>query len=231
MSRRRLLDLFCGAGGASAGYHRAGFEVVGVDNEPHPDYPFEMIVADATTFPLDGFDAYAGSPPCHDHSSLRHGQAAEHGTAWMLAHTIARFRATGRPWVVENVDSADLAGELRIVLCGSQFGLGTVCRDGVYRQLRRHRQFASNVLLLQPGRCRHKGEPIGVYGNGGPGRRDRAGIRADTGRRAGYQGYRDECPAAMGIDWMKHHDLAQAIPPAYTEYIGHQLLEAMEAAA
>lgn len=229
--KRRMLDLFCGAGGASMGYHLAGFEVVGVDSEPHPDYPFEFVLADANTYPLEGFDAYAASPPCHDHSSLRHGQVAAHGTGWMLAHTLERLKAAGRPWIVENVGSADLAGELRVVLCGSQFGLGTVCRDGEYRQLRRHRQFASNVLLMAPGLCRHKGEPIGVYGNGGPGRRDRSGRRSDTGRRAGYQGYRDESKAAMGIDWMRQEDLSQAIPPAYTEFLGAQLLADIEAAA
>lgn len=202
----RLLDLFCGGGGASMGYAAAGFEVVGVDVEPQPRYPFEFVQADATTFPLDGFDAYAGSPPCIDHSDLASIGGA-HGTGWMLAHTIERFRAAGKPYVVENVDSADLPGEL--TLCGTQFGL----RSGRY-WLRRHRRFASNVFLMAPGRCTCARKPIGgVYGTGG---------EQTTGR--GYKWGRAGRREAMGIDWMTHAEIAQAVPPAYTQFIGEQLM-------
>jgi DNA (cytosine-5)-methyltransferase 1 len=205
VSRPRLLDLFCGAGGAAMGYHRAGFEVVGVDIEPQPRYPFEFHKADATTFPLGGFDVLAGSPPCNDHSSLV-SRCGPDGTGWMLAHTIERFRSARKPYVVENVDSADLPGEL--VLCGTQFGL----RSG-RRWLKRHRRFASNVLLMAPGRCTCSGKPIGgVYGNGGGGSQTR--------------GWKfDAAPSreAMGINWMNRAELSKAIPPAYTEFI-EQLL-------
>jgi DNA (cytosine-5)-methyltransferase 1 len=208
-ARPRLLDLFCGAGGASMGYHQAGFEVVGVDIEPQPRYPFEFHQADAITFPLDGFDVLAGSPPCNDHSSLSTVVGC-HGTAWMLAATVGRFRDAGLPYVVENVDRADLPGEL--VLCGTQFGL----RSGG-RWLKRHRRFASNVFLLAPGPCTCSGRPIGgVYGTGG---------RQTTGGR--YKFSRAERPVAMGIDWMSHAELAQAIPPAYTQFVGEQLIASL----
>lgn len=224
MSAPRLLDLFAGAGGCSVGYHRAGFEVIGVDIEPHPDYPFEFVQADATTYPLDSFDALAGSPPCSDHSTLSklYGYV-EHGTGWMLQHTINRFEASGLPFIVENVSGAKMgARHAHVVLCGSMFGLGAHCRDGQFRQLRRHRRFLSNVLLMPPGRCQHHGQPIGVYGQG-------AGNRISATRPDGYpsqyRGPKSEASEALGIDWMSNEDLSQAIPPAYTQWLGAQLLD------
>ena len=92
----RLLDLFCGAGGASVGYHRAGFDVVGVDHRPQPRYPFEFHRADAMTFPMDGYDAIHASPPCHDHSPLS-GPGGKDGTGWMLTATRERLASTGLP--------------------------------------------------------------------------------------------------------------------------------------
>lgn len=210
----RLLDLFCGDGGASMGYHRAGFEVVGVDIVRRPRYPFEFVQADATTFPLDGFDVLTGGPPCHDHSALA-GQSGLDGTGWMLQHTIDRFAATGLPWVVENVERADMPGAL--VLCGTEFNL----RSGRH-WLKRHRQFLSNVFLLGAGGCHCYGKPIGgVYGTGGESK-GHSYKWADAGRRE-----------AMGIDWMTRASLSQAIPPAYTQFIGEQLLAhlGVEAAA
>ena len=211
MSRPRLLDLFCGAGGAAMGYHRAGFDVVGVDIKPQPHYPFEFHQADAMTFPLDGFDVVHASPPCQDHSSLS-SLHRKRGTGWMLAATIKRLAAV--PHVVENVGAADLPGEL--VLCGSEFGLGAICRDGVRRQLRRHRRFASNRFLMGAGGCAHSGQPVGVYGNGGGGQMTR-----------GYKAIRSEAAEALGIDWMSKLELSQAIPPAYCEFIGSQILDAL----
>lgn len=198
------------------GYHRAGFRVIGVDVEPRPDYPFEVIRADATVFDFSGADAVHGSPPCHDHSSLAGRTGADHGTGWMLSHTLDQFEASGLPYVVENVEGARMPTS--IILCGSEFGLGS----GGY-VLKRHRRFAANFPLDRPGVCACRGIDArgrkivvgGVYGH--------SGNRSDgTGR--GYKFTRAEAREAMGIDWMSHSALAQAIPPAYTEYIGRQML-------
>ena len=213
--RPRLLDLFCGAGGAAMGYYRAGFDVVGVDVVPQPSYPFDFIQADAMTFPLDGFDAIHASPPCHEHSKvlqrnrLRKGA---HNTGWMLEATIDRLRPLEVPWVVENVEGAqfpDVPHKVR--LCGPSFGL----------DLRRHRWFASNVDL-QALPCDHawqtprfrslnrnKTTPatvIGVHGN------------------INYKGELELRKHAMGIGWMNNKELVLSIPPVYTEFLGKQLL-------
>src|SRR5688500_4187308 len=117
----RLLDLFCGAGGCSEGYHRAGFEVVGVDLKAQKNYPFEFIQADALDYPLDGFDVIHASPPCQAYSVLRRANPdAEY--ADLIEPTRAKLQASGLPWIIENVPGAPLAQS--ITLCGSMFGLG-----------------------------------------------------------------------------------------------------------
>ncbi len=226
----RLLDLFCGAGGAAMGYHRAGFKVVGVDINPQPNYPFEFIQADAMDvlegrieirmgyFGLwDGFDAIHASPPCQAYSVLRRANpGAEYPD--LVAPTREKLEQVGLPWVMENVPGSPVRAS--IVLCGSMFDLGAG-----ERQLRRHRLFELSHAMLQP-ECRHKGEAVGVYGGGPTGRYTfENGIRKGLkGRRGGYQGTMDERREAMGIDWMRSQELNQAIPPAYTEWIGSQLL-------
>jgi DNA (cytosine-5)-methyltransferase 1 len=137
----------------------------------------------------------------------------------LLDATRARLIAAGVPWVVENVPDAKLPNA--ITLCGSAFGLSAVgALDGIQRQLRRHRMFETNFLILgYP--CQHKGEPIGVYGNGGPQR---------ATRNRGYMGGKRERIEAMGIDWMDTRELSNAIPPAYTEYIGRHLIAALKPA-
>ena len=217
-TKPRLLDLFCGAGGAAMGYHRAGFDVVGVDINPQPHYPFEFHQADAMTWPLHGFDVIHASPPCQDHSTMKGFTGRTHGTGWMLASTIERLAASGQPWVVENVDGARRAmGGQWTSLCGSSFGLG----------VRRHRLFRSSVLLLSSP-CQHaeQGIVVGVYGHGQNkgARLHRHTVGLPTATVADWR-------EAMGIDWMNRDELAQAIPPAYTEWIGAQLLEALEAAS
>lgn len=217
MTRPRLLDLFCGAGGAGVGYHRAGFDVVGIDIIPQPNYPFRFVQADAMTYPLDGFDAIHASPPCQDHSSLGSFHAA-HGTGWMLAATIDRLKESGLPWVVENVEGRTVTMEgWWFTLCGSAFGLG----------VRRHRRFGSDLLMLAPG-CQHNSQPprYSVYDHGKWYLSRTAPVYGNGGGKAKAQ-----WSEAMGINWMDKNELAQAIPPAYTEWIGARLLEAMEVAA
>jgi len=213
MRRPLLLDLFCGAGGAAMGYHQAGFDIVGVDNRPQPHYPFEFIQADAISYPLDGFDAIHASPPCQHYSRLgAMHPARRNGHPALIEQTRELLQATGLPWVIENVEDAPMAHQPRldgtwgIVLCGSMFGLGV---ERGY--LRRHRLFESNIPIAQP-LCRHRGPAVGVYGHGG-----------HSGKHRML--YRDEAAQAMGIGWMTRDELSQAIPPAYTELIGAQLVE------
>ena len=204
----RLLDLFCGAGGAAMGYHRAGFDVVGVDIAPQPRYPFEFHQADAMTFPLDGFDAIHASPPCQDH--MRGGLPNVHGTRWMLAETRRRLAASGLSWAIENVPGAMMRPDY--VLCGSHFGL----------PIRRHRWFETSWQGFDLISCDHSQPIHGVYGHS-HGRNGAAPGMLPSGLA--------EWSAAMGIDWMNTAELAEAIPPAYTEYIGGHLIEYVTARA
>jgi len=219
MNRPILLDLFCGAGGAAMGYHRAGFDVVGVDINPQPHYPFEFHQADALTFPLDGFDAIHASPPCQPFTrgqALRRGKVSEKPD--LVASTRDRLNG-GPPWVIENVPGAPLLNP--VVLCGSMFGLA----------VRRHRLFESPIFLTQPCECRHReqGRPVGVYhkmGDQVKGINHKNGQIVYGGRTAASV---EEGGAAMGIDWMTWPELRESIPPAYTEFVGARLLAALRA--
>jgi len=210
----RILDLFCGAGGAAMGYARAGFEVVGVDLKPQPRYPFEFHQGDALEFLGDHgreFDAIHASPPCQAY--VRSGMVAKDGRHPRLIDPV-RFdlNEVGRPWVIENVPGAPL--RTQVILCGSMFGLG----------VRRHRLFESNssIFGLVPP-CNHSKPITGVYGH----------CHGKGG--AWHNGNKTMLPSdlatwsrEMGIDWMNERELALAIPPAYTEWIGKRLLVACE---
>lgn len=217
-----LLDLFCGTGGSAAGYARAGFEVVGVDIKPQPRYPYAFIQADALDFLAGawrGFDVIHASPPCQAYTTLSSRSTKEHPD--LVAVTRKRLQDVGLPWVIENVPGAPLFDAIE--LCGSMFSLGAACDDGEYRYLKRHRLFESSAKLVAPPvGCIHIGQPIGVYGTGAGGQQLR------NGRTYGYLGSKAECSEAMGIDWMHKRELSQAIPPAYTEYLGRQVIEHME---
>lgn len=207
----RLLDLFCGAGGAAMGYYRAGFtEIVGVDIKPQPRYPFEFVQADAMTYPLDGFDAIHASPPCQAFSvaTLFHrGRRDQHPD--LVEPTRERLLEVGVPYAIENVPAAPLINPL--MLCGTMF-LGLK----VYR----HRLFECEPAIYFPPSCHnpHLFRPTEV------GRRV-----AEHGWMtvAGHFSSVEAAGVAMGIDWMTRDELAQAIPPAYTEYIGRHLLAAI----
>lgn len=208
MSRPRLLDLFCGAGGASMGYYRAGFDVVGVDINPQPRYPFEFHQADALTFPLEGFDVIHASPPCQAYTKAQKLRGNEHPELiWPIRK---RIKQTGKLYVIENVPSSPLINP--IVLCGAYFGLKTY----------RHRLFESNAPLIQPPHPEHQWKTTKM------GRRPKNGeFMHVVGHFSGI----DEARTAMGIDWMKQRELAESIPPAYTEYIGKQVIAALQLAA
>lgn len=211
MPRPRLLDLFCGAGGASVGYWQAGFQVIGVDIKPQRRYPFQFVQADAMDFDLRKFDAIHASPPCQDHSNLksRHG---DHGTGWMLEAMLERLSALDVPWVVENVSTAKNRADF--LLCGEMFGLRTI----------RHRRFTLNpmlpILLSEPYHAPHRRRTDKSHSRAGVGLAD-VNLSV-TGHVSPAMG-----PAALGIDWMTGRELSQAIPPAYTRFIGEQLIKAV----
>ena len=227
-----MLDLFCGAGGAAVGYHRAGFEVVGVDLNPQPRYPFPFERADALHYLENAwqvrngfFDAVHASPPCQAYSITKHTHKVQHPD--LLAQTRELLKATGRPYVIENVVGAPM--ENPVTLCGSTLCETATDEDGTPLFLRRHRQFESNVLLFE-GECRcvelkREGFKIGgVYGGGS---RDRN--HAENVRHGGYTPSKAVQEQLMGIDWMTQKELNQAIPPAYTDFIGRQLMDALAA--
>lgn len=200
----RLLDLFCSQGGAAMGYHRAGFEVVGVDIKPQPNFPFAFVHSEALEYVAlhaHEFDAIHASPPCQRY--IRGGlQNSTHPN--LLPPTRDALDATGLPYVIENVPGSPMRADF--MLCGSHFGL----------QVRRHRHFECNWPVFPfTLSCNHDKPIVGVYGNA-------------HGQKGAWPGMLPSSPAswsrAMGIDWMDRRGLAEAIPPAYTEHIGRQLL-------
>lgn len=221
----RILDLYCGAGGAAMGYHLAGFEVVGVDIEEQPNYPFEFFQNDALQHLedykdaiLEEFDAIHASPPCQAYSQLgaqQRGRDAKLLHPALIEPTRDIIEATGLPYVIENVVGSPLINPVK--LCGSSFNL----------DLRRHRLFETNWNLRgrecdhswqkprwAPHDKRKKNPMSSVQVYGGP--------KIKGLERGQEKAIREK---AMGISWMSWYELTQAIPPAYTEFIGLQLRE------
>ncbi len=221
--RPRLLDLFCGAGGAAVGYHRAGFDVVGVDIKPQPNYPGDFIQADAIEFletaitfagkqydaqPLESFDAIHASPPCQAYTRARALRVDKIEHPDLIGPTRELLKRTGLPYVIENVPGAPLHNPVQ--LCGTAFGLGWSDWE-----LQRHRLFETTFPLRSPG-CFHSLPAISVVGHG---------ATKATRTRLGRNPRIAEKRAAMGIDWMNRDELSEAIPPVYTEYVGNWLLD------
>ncbi len=202
------------------GYHRAGFEVTGVDIDPQLHYPFEFIQADALTLSIDflrKFDAIHASPPCQKFSlaSVRH---VKEGKEYPDCLTPIRYRLINadKPWVIENVLGAPMSRMM--VLCGLMFDL----------KVFRHRAFESNVLLFSPAHPPHAGKRIGEgYFSvaGGAGRWKSWGKVIKNVSKGTIKEWRD----AMGIDWMTGKEIKEAIPPAYCEFIGSQLISYLHA--
>ena len=206
----KVLDLFCGAGGASMGYHKAGFEVTGVDLKHGKRYPFQYLrwdVMQMSVQELQQYDFIHASPPCQTYSitrNLRIAQGKQSNKLDLIEPVREMLIASGKPYVIENVMGAPLRNA--ITLCGSAFGL----------KVRRHRLFESNLSLIGT-QCDHKtqGRPVGIYGS----MKD----EIPGGGRTAHS--MDEAKAAMGIDWMIWSELVEAIPPAYTHYLGKQIKE------
>jgi len=225
MSKLRALDLFCCAGGAGMGLHRAGFEVVGVDIRPQPRYPFEFHQGDALEFPTTGFDFIWASPPCQAHTAMKTmHNAKEH--ADLIPQTREKLNKTGALWCIENVRGADTLNT-HIMLCGTMFGLGVEDAD-----LLRHRDFEANFPIIFTPPCQHGARAtIGVYGGHVRNRKRTIGVYGEgarDSRRKLDKGVPDfsveQGREAMGIDWMTIAELSQAIPPAYSEYIGREAI-------
>lgn len=219
-----ILDLFCGAGGASAGYDDAGFEVVGVDLNPQPNYPYEFIqmdALDALRALLDGdslgirwqfdFDAIHASPPCQTYSvasRCRPGLASKYPD--LVDPVRGLLDKIGLPYVIENVEGSPLRSP--VLLCGSMFG-ASVLWNGQRYEMQRHRLFEANWELQGPMRYPHAYPSFPVYGHG----------------RQNYQTWFRGAPMAkmarqvMQTPWMTRDEFCESIPPYYTAYIGTQL--------
>ena len=206
----KLLDLFCGVGGASVGYARAGFEVHGVDLKHGKRYPYTYTRADVLDVLQDDnfiqqFDVIHASPPCQTHSITQHLRNAQGKTTSkidLIPETRAALIASDKPYIIENVPGSPLINPIQ--LCGSSFGL----------KVRRHRLFESN-MPLEGSVCNHKlqGRPVGVYGS----------LNDEIPKGGKTAATIDEARDAMGMPWAIWTELVEAIPPAFTEYLGGQI--------
>jgi hypothetical protein len=213
----RLLDAFCCQGGASRGYQLAGFHVTGVDNREQPRYCGDaFIMGDALDFIRRHgreFQVIHASPPCQHYSRIRrHSNCAGRDYPDLIGPVREALEATGRPYVIENVPGAPLLSP--VVLCGIQFSLRVL----------RHRLFESTIALTAPPACDHRGIKIGEGGYCSVSGHGEWNRRHDSGHA-----HKAAWSAAMGIDWMTRDGLAQALPPAYTHFVGKQLRAAIGA--
>ena len=208
MNKPRLLDLCCKAGGASTGYDKAGFDVIGVDIEPQPNYPYRFIREDVMLLDLVGFDCYHASPPCQAHT-MAGQQWRKDGRDYpdIIAPLRERLKLTGKPYVIENVPGSPLLNP--IVLNGAMFGL----------KIRRTRLFETSFevpFFLLPK------EPHSKVRMGRPPRKDEC--ITPVGHFSGVNIVKQ----IMGFEWMNQEELANAIPWQYTNFIGKFLMQAVE---
>lgn len=220
--RPRLLDVFCGAGGATKGYQRAGFYVIGVDNRPQPNYcGDELWQDDALEFLANvdtaAFAAIHASPPCQAHT-LHNGARDDHPD--LIGPTRELLQQTGLPYIIENVPGAPLLEPF--TLCGTMFPGSRIEIFSRDRELRRHRLFETNWDVGLLPQCNHRFQAAGIYGD-----HFRMGRRSSDGEYSGAFAL-ELGGTLMGIDWMTWPELTQAIPPAYTQWIGTQLIWHLE---
>lgn len=212
-TKLKLLDTFCGAGGCSEGYARAGFEVIGIDNEDQPKYPFQFIKADALEVLSDRrflskFDVVHASPVCKRYSSITATAKTHNNHPDQIEEVRKLLIASGKPYVIENVPGSPLKDYVE--LCGTMFGLNVI----------RHRLFECNpVIWFPPATCNHHKRVV-KHGRKPCNETNFAAVTGHFSDVAFAQ-------KSMGIDWMGQKELAQAIPPAYTEWIGLQMKQAL----
>lgn len=218
----RLLDLFCCAGGAAVGYARAGFEVVGVDIAFQKNYPFEFHQGDALAYVTEHgheFDVIHASPPCQHYSTLtrgNRGRGEERDHPDLVAATREALEAVGKPYIIENVASAPLRQD--VTLRGLMFGL----------KVFRHRLFEAGGWTVEPiAHPSHKGHRVAGWNHGVKHDGDMFAVYGEGGGK----GTVEQWQAAMGIGHTRdRRELAEAIPPAFTEHLGRQLLAHLQGA-
>jgi DNA (cytosine-5)-methyltransferase 1 len=222
VSKPRLLDLFCGAGGAARGYQLAGFHVTGIDNRPQPRYAGDVFIqADALEYVAahgHDFDAIHASPPCQAFTVARNIRKRQHPD--LISPLRPLLVASGVPWVIENVYGSPLVWPRR--LCGTSFGLRVEYRGTKY-ELRRHRYFEGGIPLGLTPPCDHRLPVIGIYGHG-----ESKAMRSKRGFQISHVEQRRQI---MEMSWANRDEIAEAVPPAYTEFIGKQLIQHLQASA
>jgi DNA (cytosine-5)-methyltransferase 1 len=228
----RILDLFCGAGGAAMGYHQAGFEVVGVDLNPQPNYPFDFLQADAIWWLeswdeqpakfIESFDAVHASPPCQAKTTMSNRWRGYGGLADERVSLISRTREllnkVGLPWVMENVTGARPEMPDAVCVTGGPLGLRT----------HRPRLFEASFPLAKPATKPRAVDPIGIYGPGAYGQKLWKRVDGSYQRRASSV---EEARDVMEMPWADWREIAEAIPPAYTKWVGDQLMSHLKGAS
>jgi DNA (cytosine-5)-methyltransferase 1 len=214
MSRPRVLDLFCKAGGASMGLSRAGFDVVGCDIEPQPNYPFPFIHGNALEQDVSGFDFVWASPPCQGFTAYKRRPGHVRPRENLIPDVREKLLRVGVPFVIENVEGAPL--ENAVTLCGSMFGL----------DVRRHRLFEAHGFSIPQPKCDHASQLPRF-----PPATNRKNLRC-TVEVGVWRIPVDVQFRAMGIDWqMTLEELSNAIPPAYSEHIGRAAITQLQRVA